>query len=69
MINNGGDLKKVNKNNQTPLHIASINNRGRIVEFLLGQGAKIEAQDDASLSPLLLAAQHGRSEALQVLIK
>ena len=54
---------------QTPLHIASAYNKGNIIEFLLDKGADIEKQDKASLTPLLIAVQHGRALATQVLLQ
>ena len=65
----GARISCVNKNMQTPLHIASANNKGEIIEFLLDKGADIEKQDKASLTPLLIAVQLGRSLATQVLLR
>ena len=65
----GARISCVNKNMQTPLHIASANNKGDIIEFLLDKGADIEKQDKASLTPLLIAVQHGRALATQVLLQ
>ena len=68
-MENGAKISSVNKNIQTPLHIASANNKGNIIEFLLSKGGDIERQDKASLTPLLVAVQQGRSLATQVLIQ
>ena len=68
-MEHGAKISCVNKNMQTPLHIASANNKGNIIEFLLSKGANIERQDRDSLTPLLLAVQQGRALALQVLIR
>jgi ankyrin repeat protein len=69
LVENGANISSLNKNIQTPLHLACANNKGNIIEFLLIKGGNIERQDKASLTPLLLAVQQGRSLALQVLIE
>ena len=45
LVKAGARISCVNKNMQTPLHIASANNKGEIIEFLLDKGADIEKQD------------------------
>ena len=49
--------------------LAALNNHVPVIEFLLKMGAKLEARDWNGDSALTLAANDGRAEAVQVLIR
>lgn len=51
------------KSHQTPLPLATMNERETIVELLLEKGAKIEAKDEDGWTPLSWAAAN-RHEAI-----
>ena len=69
LIKNNANINSLNKNFQTPLHVASANNKYKIIESLLDKGAKIERMDKDSFTPLLLAAHQGRPQALKILLE
>ena len=69
LIRSQATINSLNKNFQTPLHVASANNKYKIIEYLLEKGANIERMDKDSFTPLLLAAYQGRPQALQLLLE
>ncbi|XP_060077074.1 transient receptor potential cation channel subfamily A member 1-like [Ylistrum balloti] len=52
----------------TPLHRAALFNHVNVVEYLLKQGADIDAQDSQDRTPLLIAASKGCWKTVQCLI-
>ncbi|XP_069127645.1 transient receptor potential cation channel subfamily A member 1-like isoform X2 [Argopecten irradians] len=52
----------------TPLHRAALFNHVNVVEYLLQQGADIDAQDSQDRTPLLIAASKGCWRTVQCLI-
>ena len=60
------------KDGLTPLHHATIWNCGvvgvEIVEFLLRNGAAVDSKDKKNITPLHLAAVHGRVEIMNILL-
>ncbi|XP_021365013.1 transient receptor potential cation channel subfamily A member 1-like isoform X2 [Mizuhopecten yessoensis] len=53
----------------TPLHRAALFNHVNVVEYLLKQGAEIDAQDSQDRTPLLIAASKGCWKTVQCLIE
>ena len=51
--------KDAKHNNWTPLHYASENGHLEIVQFLLSNGAEVDAVDSDNVTPLLHAASRG----------
>ncbi|HBL98312.1 TPA: hypothetical protein DDZ86_01565 [Candidatus Dependentiae bacterium] len=54
---------------RTPLHLAGLCGKLESIEFLLTQGANIEAWDSEGCTPLYLAVQGNRIEAVHMLLK
>ncbi|KAL9951616.1 hypothetical protein ACROYT_G044315 [Oculina patagonica] len=52
----------------TPLHMAALNNRDVVVQYLLEQGASVDPRDKLCRTPLFLAAGEGATESVQMLI-
>jgi ankyrin repeat protein len=53
---------------RTPLHVASALGSAPLVEFLLDQGARLEAADDRGWTPLMCAASQGMHSIAKILI-
>jgi len=61
LLEHGARVHMRNKNGQTPLHLASHYGFSGIVGLLLKFGADVNAQDNDTMTPLLLVSQcHGR---------
>ena len=58
LLEHGASSHLRNKNGQIPLHIASHHGRPGIVELLLELDADVDAQDNESMTPLLLVSQY-----------
>jgi ankyrin repeat protein len=52
----------------TPLHLASIHDRAEAVNFLLNNGATVDAQNSFSMTPLQLAAKQGFITIVRLLV-
>ncbi|XP_059608857.1 protein phosphatase 1 regulatory subunit 16A isoform X2 [Phlebotomus argentipes] len=63
----GGDLEWPDNQGATPLHIASANGYGRVVEFLLDQHVLVDAVDNDLWTPVHAAACWGHLEVLEML--
>jgi len=55
--------------NLTPLHLAVLHGHTNLVEFLLKQGAPVNAKTKAGITPLHFAAQTGNEENAKILIE
>jgi ankyrin repeat protein len=53
---------------ETPLHKAAGNNQTAVVEFLLANGARVDAQDNDGETPLRDAAKAGYTDVMELLI-
>ena len=59
----------VNNNaNRTPLHYAVINDHLNVVQYLVKQGANMEAVDNANWTPLHIAVFRGHVDAVKYLV-
>lgn len=65
---NTDELSSRNTEGLTLLHVALMYNRAEIAEYLISQGADIEALDNYARTPLLLGTYNDSFEAMQVLI-
>jgi ankyrin repeat protein len=54
--------------NLTPLHLAAFHGHKDVVEFLISQGACVNAKTTAGVTPLHMAAQIGNQDVAQVLL-
>lgn len=55
LVEKGANLNQVDKNGNTPLHIAAYNGRKDLCAFYLDHGAKLEAKNNYGYTPFLLA--------------
>ncbi|XP_066911304.1 transient receptor potential cation channel subfamily A member 1 homolog isoform X2 [Clytia hemisphaerica] len=62
-------LEEFDKNENTPLHIASTKGHIKAVEVLLSMGSLIDAKNDQNLTPLHLASKYGRSRIVRLLLE
>ncbi|EKX51175.1 hypothetical protein GUITHDRAFT_66164, partial [Guillardia theta CCMP2712] len=64
----------LNKDGKTPLHYAAIFNQLKVIEYILdpfphGAGCMVDMSDTNFLTPLFMAVEQGRAEAVQLLAK
>lgn len=70
LLASGADVNMTTREGITPLHVAALNNKLSAVEFLLTNGAKIDAQDTQyGATPLHLVAHLGHKEVAELLLK
>lgn len=55
LVEKGANLNQVDKNGDTPLHIAAYNGRKDLCAFYLDHGAKLEAKNNNGFTPFLSA--------------
>lgn len=55
LVEKGANLNQVDKNGNTPLHIAAYNGRKDLCAFYLDHGAKLEAKNNNGFTPFLSA--------------
>ncbi len=67
LLKNGAKLESQDKDGNTPLHIAVINNHRVLVRQLLARGADVRAINNAGKSPLDLAHQTGNPTIIKLL--
>jgi hypothetical protein len=60
---------RIPPSDQTPLHLAAMQNRAGAAEMLIRRAAKVDATDLSGLTPLHWAAIRGSGEAAAVLLK
>ncbi|XP_059489715.1 uncharacterized protein LOC132204878 [Neocloeon triangulifer] len=65
----GFSLGKKSKNGKTSLHYAAIRGHIAVAEFLLSNGADVNARDDKNETPLTYAACYSNKEMCQLLVK
>ena len=53
----------------TALHVAAIKGHADVIELLLTNGADINAESETGATPLVLAAENGKIEALQFILQ
>jgi len=69
LLDNNFDFEKPNGNQQTPLHIAGVNNCIQIVEKLLALKASVTAQDIMHNTPLHFACYFSRFNVIKKLLE
>ncbi|MGL5254488.1 MAG: ankyrin repeat domain-containing protein [Brevinema sp.] len=67
LINQGADINKQNRLQQTPLHIAVLRTNLVATELLLRANAIVGIQDSAGQTPLWLSSMLGQSDMLKIL--
>ncbi|CAD5118145.1 DgyrCDS6881 [Dimorphilus gyrociliatus] len=68
LIQNGADVKAINRRHISPLMYAARNNYCKVVDLLLNNGAEINSQDDKGYTALIWAAEQGRMEVAGLLL-
>lgn len=71
MLNAGGDVRSVDKNQWTVAHLAAVNADTSCLEVLLKSKSELvfEVADQDGLTPLMLACQHGHANHVKLLLK
>lgn len=59
----------VNKNGWTPLHYAATGGHLRVVAFLIGAQADLNAESPNGTTPLMMAAMYGNAATVQLLLE
>ena len=68
MIKKGADVNAKAADGVTPLHIASENGHGAVVEALLAKGADLNATIADGVTPLYMASQNGHGAVVEALL-
>lgn len=63
-----GINEKLDKNGETPLHVAASSGNKGIAELLLSKGAYVDATDDRAWTPLTSAMYYGNVEIVKLLL-
>lgn len=69
LIENGADVNKKDKENNTPLHIAVQNNSLELVKLLIEKGADVNATDKNGRTLLHIAVENNNLELVKLLIE
>lgn len=59
----------VNKDGWTPLHYAATGGHLRLVAFLLGAGAEINAESPNGTTPLMMGAMYGNRDVVKLMLE
>ncbi len=59
----------VNKTGWTPLHYAATGGHLRVLAFLIGANADVNAESPNGTTPLMMAAMYGNSESVKLLLE
>lgn len=57
------------KNGETPLHVAALNGKVKVVEYLLSKGVAPNVRDKRGRTPLHMAALRGHLSVIEALLK
>jgi ankyrin repeat protein len=60
LLEHGADVMAQNKDGETPLHLASREDKGEVIHMLLEHGAHVMAQNKDGDTPLHLASREGK---------
>ena len=69
MINGGADVYAKDNDGQTPLHLAVVLGKAKVIPILVKVGADVHAKDNSDNTPLHNAVFVGNAEVIPVLIK
>ena len=69
LVEHGANINTINKNKNTPLHLAAINGHHQTVEQLIRAGSTLNNQNQSGNTPLIEAVLHGHERAVSVLIQ
>ena len=59
----------VNKTGWTPLHYAATGGQMRVLAFLIGSGADVNAESPNGTTPLMMAAMYGNAATVKLLLE
>ena len=68
LINKGANVKAINNDELTPLHIACIRANPSLAELLIDKGADVDAKDKFNNTPLIYAVNQNSYDVAKVLI-
>lgn len=68
LIESGADVNSVNRNGETPLHLACANGYLESVNMLIDKGADKNAEDNIGLTPLIHAMNNKHNDIVDLLI-
>nr|XP_046214427.1 ankyrin-3-like isoform X1 [Oncorhynchus gorbuscha] len=68
LLNRGGAVDFMARNDITPLHVASKRGNSNMVKLLLDRGSKIDAKTKDGLTPLHCGARSGHEQVVEILL-
>lgn len=68
-VERGLDAKHVGSGKRTFLHVAAEHDRGETIKLLASRGVAVDARDERSFTPLMIAALYGRAGAAKALVE
>ena len=69
LIENGADVNGMNKNRETPLHLACQSGKICITDLLLNNKARVDPVNEKGYTPLMVACQEKMGKVVQRLLK
>ena len=68
LISKEADLKRVDKNGNSTLHVRAMGGAVEVLEFFLNKGANVDEVNEYDQTPLQFAAEHGNLGATKLLL-
>lgn len=68
MLARGANINALDRDDQTPLHVAAFDSRLRTVEMLIQRGANVNARNSRGCTPLMFASLRDRVDTMRLLL-
>lgn len=69
LLDNGADANLANQKNRMPIHFAGEAGNFQIISMLIDAGADVNCTDNDGVTPLMLSARNGKTDAALQLLK
>lgn len=69
LLDNGADVNQGNQKNRMPIHFAGESGNFQIISMLIDAGADVNCTDNDGVTPLMLLARNGKTDAALQLLK